>query len=217
MILLKVARLRACSSVIGVLVALSCLLTAAPANAQAATAPAASTAPAKKTIQTAQERLLALGYQPGAADGVMGAKAIAALKKFQSDHSLPVTGQLDRKTLDALDAAPPAPTASHPATQPQPGTTVPSAGQDKKTSPVQRGGAPPTDTSITMPLTQHYASKDYHYTCHPTLESQKHLKLMEFGGEIELPGEQKEMPSDSITIRIPNPPSTWYCTKNHDR
>jgi len=58
------------------LVALSCLLTAAPANAQAATAPAASTAPAKKTIQAAQERLLALGYQPGAADGVMGAKGL---------------------------------------------------------------------------------------------------------------------------------------------
>jgi peptidoglycan hydrolase-like protein with peptidoglycan-binding domain len=62
----------------------------------------------KKIIQGAQERLLALGYQPGAADGVMGAKAIAALKKFQSDHSVAVTGQLDRKTLDALGVASPA-------------------------------------------------------------------------------------------------------------
>lgn len=105
---------------------------------------------------------------------------------------------------------------AHPATQPQPGTTVPSAGQDKKTSPVQKG-APPTDTSITLTLTQHYASKDYHYTCHPTLESQKKLKLMTFGGEMELPGEQKEMPSDSTTITLQDPPSTWYCTKNHDR
>lgn len=73
------------------------------AHAQAA-APAMPTATAKKTVQGAQERLLALGYQPGAADGVMGPKAIAALKKFQSDHSLPVTGRLDRKTLDALSA-----------------------------------------------------------------------------------------------------------------
>jgi peptidoglycan hydrolase-like protein with peptidoglycan-binding domain len=32
----------------------------------------------------------------------MGARAIAALKKFQSDHGLPATGQLDRETLDAL-------------------------------------------------------------------------------------------------------------------
>jgi hypothetical protein len=63
-----------------------------------------STTTAKKTIQSAQERLLALGYQPGAADGAMGARAIAALKEFQTDHNLPVTGQLDQKTLDALSA-----------------------------------------------------------------------------------------------------------------
>jgi peptidoglycan hydrolase-like protein with peptidoglycan-binding domain len=69
--------------------------TTAPATTTTATA-------AKKIVQGAQERLQALGYQPGSADGVMGTKAVAALKKFQSDHSLPVTGQLDRKTLDAL-------------------------------------------------------------------------------------------------------------------
>jgi hypothetical protein len=56
------------------------------------------------TVQAAQGRLLALGYQSGAADGVMGAKAIAALKKFQADHGLSATGQLDRKTLEALNA-----------------------------------------------------------------------------------------------------------------
>jgi hypothetical protein len=78
-------------------------------------------------------------------------------------------------------------------------------------------GAPPTDTAITLPLTQHYANKDYHYTCHPTLESQKKLKLTTFGGEMELPDEQKEMPSDSTTITLQDPPSTWYCTKNHER
>ena len=33
----------------------------------------------------------------------MGARAIAALRKFQADHSLPVTGQLDGNTLDALN------------------------------------------------------------------------------------------------------------------
>jgi hypothetical protein len=90
-------------SLLGVLLVSVCLLTGTQANGQAATAPAASTAAAKKTIQAAQERLLALGYQPGSADGVMGARAIAALKKFQSDHGLPVTGQLDRKTLDVLN------------------------------------------------------------------------------------------------------------------
>jgi len=74
------------------------------AQGQPTATTAASTPAAKKTIQGAQERLLALGYQPGVADGVMGAKAIAALKKFQADHSLPVTGLLDTNTLEALNA-----------------------------------------------------------------------------------------------------------------
>lgn len=91
-------------SFLGVLAVSVWLQTYASASGQAANAPAASTAPRKTTIQAAQQRLLALGYQPGVADGVMGPKAIAALKKFQSDHSLPATGQLDRKTVEALNA-----------------------------------------------------------------------------------------------------------------
>ena len=106
-------------SLLGVLAVSVWLLTGTPANGQVATASAAPTAAAKKTIQAAQERLLVLGYQPGAADGVMGAKGIAALKKFQADRSLPITGQLDRKTLDALDAALPASTTTTPAAKVQ--------------------------------------------------------------------------------------------------
>jgi hypothetical protein len=67
---------------------------------------ATSTAVAKKTIQAAQERLQALGYQPGLADGVMGATANAALKKFQSDRGLSADAVLDRKTMDALNIRP---------------------------------------------------------------------------------------------------------------
>jgi hypothetical protein len=120
MILWSTSSIRKRVSLLGVLAASVWLLTGTYTYGQAATAPAASTATAKKTIQGAQERLLALGYQPGAADGVMGAKAIAALKKFQSDHSLPVTGQLDRKTLDALNAMP-----AEVATEPAEVTTEP--------------------------------------------------------------------------------------------
>lgn len=65
--------------------------------------PASLTADIKKTVQEAQQQLQVLGYPVGSVDGVMGAKAIAVLRKFQSDHGLPVTGQLDRKTLDALN------------------------------------------------------------------------------------------------------------------
>ena len=64
--------------------------------------PTTSAATSKIDVKSAQERLQALGYQPGAADGQMGVKATAALKKFQSDRALPPTGTLDRKTLDAL-------------------------------------------------------------------------------------------------------------------
>ncbi len=85
---------------------LFCSALLAFAQEKPTTAPATSTAATKKTIQGAQERLLALGYQPGSTDGVMGARTIAALKKFQSDHGLSATGRLDRKTLDALNARP---------------------------------------------------------------------------------------------------------------
>ncbi len=67
-----------------------------------ASAPAA---PTKQAVHKAQQQLLLLGYAPGQTDGSMGSKTIAALKKFQADHALPVTGSLDQKTLDALNAA----------------------------------------------------------------------------------------------------------------
>ena len=105
MILWSASRVGKRGSLLSVLAVSVWLLTGTPTNGQAATAPAASAAPTKTTVQAAQKRLLALGYQPGAADGVMGAKAIAALKKFQSDHNLPATGVLDPKTTDALNAA----------------------------------------------------------------------------------------------------------------
>ena len=94
------------------------LLTGTPANGQAATVPATSTAATKKAIQGAQERLQALGYQPGSTDGVMGAKTAAALKKFQSDRGLSATGILDRKTKDALSAGNTAAKSSTPAASP---------------------------------------------------------------------------------------------------
>lgn len=82
------------------------------------TASATSTTAAKKTIQGAQERLQALGYQPGSTDGLMGAKTTAALKKFQSDHGLSASGLLDHKTIGALSAEKKSGTSSAPETSP---------------------------------------------------------------------------------------------------
>ena len=101
MILWSVSNIGKRVSLLGVLAMAVSLLTGTLANAQAATAPATSTA-TKKAIQGAQERLRALGYEPGSTDGVMGAKTGATLKKFQSDHGLPATGKLDSKTTGAL-------------------------------------------------------------------------------------------------------------------
>jgi len=60
----------------------------------------------RKIVQEAQQRLQILGYGPGSADGLMGSRTTTALRKFQSEHDLAVTGVPDRKTLDALGPAP---------------------------------------------------------------------------------------------------------------
>lgn len=74
-----------------------------PAPAPAKTASPTDTATAtKQDIQDAQQKLRALRYDVGPADGLMGAKTTTAIKKFQSDRGLPVTGIPDAKTLEAL-------------------------------------------------------------------------------------------------------------------
>ena len=50
----------------------------------------------------AQKRLAELEYDAGPIDGKIGPKTIAALKKFQQDHDLAVTGKLDEETLRKL-------------------------------------------------------------------------------------------------------------------
>lgn len=49
-----------------------------------------------------QKHLQALGYKVGIADGTMGKRTIDALKKFQSDNQLPVTGAADEATVSKL-------------------------------------------------------------------------------------------------------------------
>lgn len=75
-------------------------------SAQVAPAPAATPAPrvdAKPmSIAEVQSALLSLKYQPGPADGMMGRRTVDALKKFQSDNSLPQTGQLNPETQARL-------------------------------------------------------------------------------------------------------------------
>lgn len=57
---------------------------------------------AQMSVAEVQKRLLELGYQPGKADGVMGQRTIDALKKFQQDNKLQVTGRMDYDTVEKL-------------------------------------------------------------------------------------------------------------------
>jgi len=55
-----------------------------------------------ETIMQAQEALTAAGYHLGEPDGKPGPETTTAIKKFQGDRHLPVTGKLDSITLSAL-------------------------------------------------------------------------------------------------------------------
>jgi photosystem II stability/assembly factor-like uncharacterized protein len=55
-----------------------------------------------ETVRRAQQALNAAGYPVGAPDGRAGTLTIAALKRYQSDKSLLVTGEFDQVTLAAL-------------------------------------------------------------------------------------------------------------------
>lgn len=69
------------------------------ANTARARRPAAAS---NETVLQAQQALLNNGYHLGEPDGKPGPSTIAALKKFQTDRHLPVTGKLDTITLAAL-------------------------------------------------------------------------------------------------------------------
>jgi len=53
-------------------------------------------------LRDAQARLNQLGYDAGTADGLMGNRTANALRTFQRDNNLPVTGRLDAATSQAL-------------------------------------------------------------------------------------------------------------------
>lgn len=54
-----------------------------------------------------QEELAAHGYRPGPVDGVMGSQTRSAIKAYQRDAGLPVTGVATKELLDHLKFAQP--------------------------------------------------------------------------------------------------------------
>ena len=55
--------------------------------------------------RTVQERLNALGYDVGVADGIPGARTVAGIRKFQRDLNLDADGEITFDLLDALSKA----------------------------------------------------------------------------------------------------------------
>jgi len=70
----------------------------------AASAPAKSESSAKASpqIEAAQRKLAAQKMYTGKIDGMFGAQTRAAVEKFQGDQGIPVSGNLDTRTLTAL-------------------------------------------------------------------------------------------------------------------
>ena len=61
-----------------------------------------NTTPSSMSVSQVQKKLTEMGYQLGLSDGVMGKKTIAAIRNFQKDNKLPVTGQIDKATIEKL-------------------------------------------------------------------------------------------------------------------
>lgn len=63
----------------------------------------AAAEPVDKRLGRIQKLLSDLGYGPLSADGVMGQNTSAAIRRFQLDRGLPITGELSDAVLDRLE------------------------------------------------------------------------------------------------------------------
>ncbi|MBL8688140.1 MAG: peptidoglycan-binding protein [Rhodospirillaceae bacterium] len=100
------------------------------AHAQMPSAPAASTVLPRSTVLSLQEALSKQGAVIKV-DGVLGNETRAAIRQFQSQHHLPVTGEPDRATLDKLGVLDRSGAAQAQMAQPRmamPGQATPQAG-----------------------------------------------------------------------------------------
>lgn len=74
-------------------------------EASAIGAPQVDGAPASVSVVQVQSHLAALGYDPGAIDGLFGANTSSAIEAFERDRGLTVTGAPSAELLAALEAA----------------------------------------------------------------------------------------------------------------
>ena len=60
----------------------------------------------KVKVRQAQAALKKAGFDPGAIDGIMGVKTMAAVRKYQTQKGLEVTGVINAETENALLGSP---------------------------------------------------------------------------------------------------------------
>jgi hypothetical protein len=113
--------------------------------------PVVTAVPADWRIGQAQDRLKAVGFDPGPLDGVFGPRTREALRRYQASQGLPATGMLDEATRQALLLSEHSPERSeakpeaarhtppprerppaHGAAKPEPGPKAPPGGEYKK-------------------------------------------------------------------------------------
>jgi len=80
------------------------------------------------TVLKVQEELQAMGYNPGPLDGIWGKKTKRALKRFQYESGLTVTGKIDRPTKERLGLIKPDKAVTEPTVAKE--VTKPSAPKD---------------------------------------------------------------------------------------
>ncbi|MSS63635.1 peptidoglycan-binding domain-containing protein [Velocimicrobium porci] len=89
------------------IIMLSCTIT--PEMAMIIDAPVVTSAEAaynRATVKKVQEKLNQKGYSCGTADGIAGSKTKNAIKKYQKDHNLTVTGTINSALLKSLNIKP---------------------------------------------------------------------------------------------------------------
>ena len=55
---------------------------------------------ADETVKKAQKILIERGYNPGVSDGIFGKRTEDAIKEFQKDNGLQITGNIDNETIN---------------------------------------------------------------------------------------------------------------------
>ncbi len=77
---------------------------ATPTTAAVDTGPKISGLSGEAQVKAVQDRLNALGYDSGVADGIAGPPTVSALEAFQKANGIAVTGEINEVTIEKLDS-----------------------------------------------------------------------------------------------------------------